>query len=513
MQTQQTSKVSLDAAQLATAAPASLPRALALASILALATTGCIPNESLMQLAGKSPPSPHASGSPRAAARTVPVVAEASRKGDLPIYIDGLGTVTPFYTVTVRSRVDGQLDKVYFTEGQHVKEGDLLAQIDPRPFQVQLEQAEAQLFKDQALLKNAQVDLERYKSIPKYVSQQQTTTQDALVRQYEGAIRADQGLIANARLQLTYSRIIAPLTGRVGLRLMDPGNIVRASDVTGLLVITQQQPIAVIFSIPQDSITAVLTKSRAGDGLEVLAYDRELKKKLATGKLLALDNQVDPNTGTVKLKAMFPNTDSALFPNQFVNARLLVDVRRQVVIVPASGVQRGPDSTYTYVVKPMTAEQNAEWEAAQAAAPPREGREPRDPSKPKGPRVRQKPKVVEMRTIEIGPTEGELTEVVHGLEAGEVIVTDGADKLIAGSLVIPQAPGQESPGGHKPDTSKGPAGATLSSTPTAPTAEASAPAPSPVAARSAVPKSSPSPRPSTAPGASSARHGRGRRTQ
>ena len=334
------------------------------------------------------------------APRAVPVVGATARVGDLGVYQNGLGTVTPIKTVTVRSRVDGELNSVAYREGQLVREGELLAQIDPRPYEVQLHQAEGQLAKDEAALKNAKIDLERYKVLiaQDSVPRQQLDTQAATVDQDEAAIKSDQAQIESAKLNLTYSRITAPISGIVGLRLVDPGNIVHAADLNGLLVITQQQPIGVIFTIAADHLQAVLQQRKAGHELAVEAWDRDLKHKLATGSLLAIDNQIDQSTGTVRMKAQFPNDDFALYPNQFVNARLLVDTLRQTVLVPTAAIQRSPQSTYVYVVKPDS--------------------------------------TVELRTVEVQLTEGDDTSVKKGLVAGEVVVVDGTDKLQPGTLVV-----------------------------------------------------------------------------
>jgi multidrug efflux system membrane fusion protein len=331
----------------------------------------------------------------------VPVVVAAALRGDLPVYFNGLGTVTAFNTVTVHSRVDGQLVSVAFKEGQFVHQGDLLAQIDPRPFQVQLEQAEGQLAKDEAQRKDAEVNYERFKLLFKegVIPQQQLDTQAALVGQFDGAIRSDQGQIDNAKLQLVYCRITAPISGRVGLRLVDAGNIVHATDASGLLVITQLQPISVIFSLPQDQLPPVVAKLRAGAELPVEAYDRDDTARIATGKLATIDNEIDVTTGTYKLKAVFSNENNILFPNQFVNVHLLVDVKRNLTIIPTAAIQRGPQGTYVYAV--------ANGNTAK------------------------------IHVVTIAQVTGNNVGLSSGLEPAELVVVDGQDKLQDGSKVNP----------------------------------------------------------------------------
>jgi len=336
----------------------------------------------------------------------VPVVVATAHLGDLPVYFNGLGTVTAFNTVTVRSRVDGQIVKINFTEGQYVKEGDALIEIDPRPFQVQLEQAEGQLAKDQAQLKDVQVDYERYQLLYKegVIPKQQLDTQQAQVGTFEGAIKADLATIDNAKLQITYSHITAPISGRVGLRLVDIGNIVHATDTNGLLVITQLQPIAVLFSLPQDQLPEVVAKMRSGKPLEVEAYDRDNSDKIATGKLLTIDNQIDTTTGTYKLKAVFDNAKNELFPNQFVNVHLLVDTKKGVVLVPSTAILRGQQgTTYVFAVKSGNA--------------------------------------VAVENVQVAQTTGSVAGVSTGIADGDVVVIDGQDKLKDGMVVEPHTQG------------------------------------------------------------------------
>lgn len=342
-----------------------------------------------------------------------PVVVSTAKKGDLPVYLIGLGSVTAFNTVTVRSRVDGQIVKVNFTEGQFVHEGDALIEIDPRPYQVMLEQAEGQLAKDQAQLHDVQVDFERYQLLygEGVIPKQQVDTQQAQVGQFQGALKADQATIDNAKLQLVYARITAPISGRVGLRLVDMGNIVHAADTTGLLVITQLQPISVIFTLPQDQLQQVLSKLRGGGQLPVEAFDRDDTTKIADGKLATIDNQIDPTTGTYKLKSIFTNANNALFPNQFVNVHMLVDVKKNIVIIPASAIQRGPQGTYVYLVS-----------GGETAS---------------------------IRPVTVAQTTGNDVGVSAGLNSGDVVVIDGADKLQDGSKVVASTTPTPANAGHE----------------------------------------------------------------
>jgi len=329
----------------------------------------------------------------------VPVVAVEAKKAGFNVFISGLGTVTPINTITVRTRVDGELMEVLYREGQIVSSGQLLARIDPRPFEVQLTQAEGQMARDVAQLKNAQLDLERFQVLWEQdsVAKQQLDTQEALVRQLEGAIKTDQGQIDSAKLQLVYCKITAPISGRVGLRLVDPGNIVHATDTNGLVVITQLQPITVIFPIPEDSLPQVLARLKTGEPLLVEAYDREMRQRLAVGSLLTLDNQIDPTTGTVRLKAIFSNERNELFPNQFVNARLLVEVRRDATVVPSPAIQRGPQGTFVYAVK-----------ADRTAT---------------------------VRMVTVSEVQGGEASIKSGLSPGELVVVDGQDRLREGARV------------------------------------------------------------------------------
>src|SRR5689334_529733 len=340
----------------------------------------------------------------QAANRAVPVVATAVQKRDVPIYLDGLGNVTAFKTVTVRSQVDGRLDQVLFKEGQQVRKGELLARIDPRPFQNQLKQAQGALARDKAQLEAAKVNLERFRQLAqkKLIAAQQADDQAALVGQLTGAVEVDQGQIDAARLNLDYASIRSPIDGVTGLRIVDAGNLVHASDQNGLVLITQLDPIAVVFSLPQDELPSVMQELARG-ALAVEAWSRDGGQKLATGSLALVDNQINAATATLRLKAVFPNPQRLLWPNQFVKARLLLTTRKDALVVPSTVPQRGPEGTFAYVI--------------------------------------QQDQTVQPRNIEVEHTEGDLAVIGKGLSEGEQVVVDGQSQLRAGSKVVPRQAG------------------------------------------------------------------------
>jgi multidrug efflux system membrane fusion protein len=379
--------------------------------LLLLAAIGAGGTAGYRQLTG-----PAAAPSGRGEPEPVQVGVATARRHDVEVFLAALGTVTPLQTVTVRSRVDGQIQSLHFTEGQSVHAGDLLAEIDPRPFAVQLAQAQGQLARDQALLDNSRADLERYETLlaKDSVARQQVDSQRALVHQYEGTVQMDKALIDSSNLQLDYARITASIAGRVGLRLVDPGNMVHASDANGLVVINQLQPISIVFTLPQDRLPAVLARAQGGEALPILVFDREGKVQLATGVLRSIDNQIDPTTGTIRLKAECTNTDERLFPNQFVNVRLRVDVRAGATVVPAAAVQRGAQGTVVYAV-------SADH-------------------------------TVDLRHVQVGPADGDDVVIEQGLEPGEVVVVDGTDRLRKGARVrtAPPADAGSKQGGAPP---------------------------------------------------------------
>ncbi|MDE2600573.1 MAG: MdtA/MuxA family multidrug efflux RND transporter periplasmic adaptor subunit [Rhodocyclaceae bacterium] len=332
-------------------------------------------------------------------ARVQPVSAGEVKIMDVPLWVNAIGTLIPRNLVTVRSRVDGELMKLHFTEGQMVKAGDLLAQIDPRPLEVQLTQANGQMARDSAQLKNAQLDLERYRTLlaKDAISRQQADTQEALVRQYQGTVEVDRGVVANAQLQLSYARITAPVSGRVGLRQVDPGNQVKSGDTNGIVIIAQVQPITAVFSVPEINLPLVSRALTSKEPTTVELWDREFKHPLATGKLLTADNQIDTATGTLKLKAEFRNEDGTLFPNQFVNVKLSAGTATDAKVVPGSAVLRGAKGSFVYVIGP-----DDKVSAVQVTA---------------------------------GAASGDLVVIEGGIEAGVRVVTDGADKLRDGAQV------------------------------------------------------------------------------
>ncbi|HSZ93773.1 MAG TPA: MdtA/MuxA family multidrug efflux RND transporter periplasmic adaptor subunit [Acetobacteraceae bacterium] len=341
-----------------------------------------------------------------------PVGAETIANGDIRIILNELGTVTPLANVTVKTQINGQLTTEGFEEGQTVKAGDFLAQIDDRPYKVALEQAQGTLAHDQALLGQAQTDLKRYQTLARQdsIAKQQADDQVFLVAQYQGSVLTDQAQIDSAKLNVAYCHIVSPVTGRVGLRQVDPGNYVQTSDTNGIVVVIQEQPISVIFSVTEDSLPSVVKQFKPGTQLPVQAYDRSNTTLLATGTLTNVDNQINTTTGTVNMRATFPNEDFALFPNQFVNARLLVDTLHNVVRVPVAAVQQGAPGTFVYVINQDS--------------------------------------TVTVRPIKLGPTDGAYSEVVSGLSAGDRVVTDGTDRLRDGQKVTIPAPAKQAAAGQ-----------------------------------------------------------------
>jgi membrane fusion protein, multidrug efflux system len=359
--------------------------------------------------APSTPDKGRAAGGPRGG---MPIVAAIASKGDVKVTYDALGSVTPLATITVKSQINGQLMKIGYQEGQIVHKDDFLAQIDPRPFEATLKQAEGTLARDQALLEEARLDQKRYATLVAQdsIAQQQFDAQKAQVHQYEGIVKTDEGVVDIAKVNLLYTHITAPVTGRVGLRLVDPGNYVQTSDTSGVVIITQVDPISVIFTVPEDNEPQIMARMLSGAALEVLAFDRSGSTLLATGKLTTIDNQIDTSTGTVKLRALFENKDFKLFPNQFVNARLLVDTLRDAIVIPSSAILHGAPGTYVYVVKADN--------------------------------------TVAVRKVTLGPAQGERQSIIAGLEAGESVVVDGSDKLREGAkITLPEAGDAGSPKG------------------------------------------------------------------
>jgi multidrug efflux system membrane fusion protein len=343
-----------------------------------------------------------------------PVREAVVAKGDMPVTLQGIGTVTPLATVTVKTQINGQLMQVGFQEGQIVKQGDFLAQIDPRPFQVALEQAQGQLAHDQALLQQAHADLVRYQTLLKQdsISRQQAEDQRFLVQQYEGSIKTDQANIDNEKLNLAYCHIVSPVNGRVGLRQVDPGNYVQTTDASGIVVVTELQPISVIFPLPEDSLDQIMARLQRGAKLPVAAFNHANTQQIAEGMLETVDNQIDTTTGTVKLRAIYPNADNALFPNEFVNAHLLVDTMHDVILAPAAAVLTGAPGTFVWLVKPDN--------------------------------------TVTVRVVKLGPSDGDHVAILSGLQPGDKVVTDGLDRLREGAKVQVPSGGPNAASGPTP---------------------------------------------------------------
>jgi multidrug efflux system membrane fusion protein len=360
--------------------------------------------------------------------RPTPVQVSAVQQKTMPIFLTALGTVTAYNTVTIKSRVDGQLMQVPVREGQAVQQGQMLAEIDPKPYQAALEQAQGQLAKDQANAVNARAQSERYQALLQagVVSKESQQAQTSMAGQAEGSIAADQAAIQAARVNLGYTKILSPINGVVGLRQVDPGNIVHASDTNGLLVVTQLQPISVIFTLPEDQLPEVLKRTRGGSRLAVEAFDRAAQRHLASGSLLTVDNQIDTTTGTVKAKAVFDNRDGALFPNQFVNIRLILQEKQNAIVIPAAALQTGTQGNFVYLLK--------------EGQPPADLVEKRKDGEMPVPQLaeNQSNYYVEARTVNVELTEGAQVILNNGVKPGDQVVVDGQEKLKNGSKVFPK---------------------------------------------------------------------------
>jgi multidrug efflux system membrane fusion protein len=359
----------------------------------------------------QSRPAPQAPRGRFANAGAMPVSTATAEKGDVDIVYNALGTVTPLATVTVKTQINGQITRIDFKEGQKINKGDLLAEIDNRPYLLALDQAQGQLLRDQAILKTAQNDLARYRTLAAQdsIARQQVDTQEQLVRQYDGVVKTDQAQVDGARLNLIYCHIVAPVSGRVGLRQIDEGNYAQVSDANGIVVITQTQPISVMFSLPEDDLQPILRRLHAGATLAATAFDRSQTTQLATGTLATIDNQINTSTGTFRARADFANDDEILFPNQFVNIKLLANTLHDATVIPTAAVQRGAPGTFVYVVETDD--------------------------------------TVSVRPVKLGPSQGERVAVSSGLQPGEQVVVDGADKLRDKAKISLRSAAEEQPAG------------------------------------------------------------------